>query len=142
ITRLHHRYDAKGLPEDIELAPAAGVEGGIALPTGPEGEAPGKIGSAAESRLQIRYSALHPSKKVIQCDNPTRYRWGKAPPDYRGLRKTWTARDLAYKKRDKFALKDVIKSSVPALGIEAVAAAAAAPAPAAAAPQDPGCALP
>lgn len=128
ITRLHHRYDAKGLPEDVVVQPAASVEGGVALPTGPAGDAPVAVESAQENRLQIRYSALHPSKKVLQCENPTRYRWGKAPPDYRGLRKTWTARDLAYKKRDKFALKDVVKSSVPALGL------VAAPDPAAAAP--------
>jgi hypothetical protein len=72
---------------------------------------------------------------VVQCENPARHRWGKAPPDYRGLRKTWTARDMAYKKRDKFVLKDVIQSSVPALGISAAAGAAlgASPAPAAAA---------
>jgi hypothetical protein len=143
ITRLHHRYDAKGLPEDIVLQPAASVEGGVALPSGPEGEASGSVASAPENRLQIRYSALHPNKKVLQCENPTRYRWGKAPPDYRGLRKTWTARDLAYKKRDKFVLKDVIKSDVPALGIAAApdpAAAPAAPAPTQA-KSDSSCAL-
>jgi hypothetical protein len=144
ITRLHHRYDANGLPADIELQPAASVEGGIALPTGPEAEAPGNVASAEDNRLQIRYSAVHPSKKVIQCENPTRYRWGKAPPDYRGLRKTWTARDIAYKKRDKFVLKDVIKSSVPVLGIAAAAlqpVAAPADAPGDEAKKGSGCAL-
>jgi hypothetical protein len=143
ITRLHHRYDAKGLPEDIVLQPAASVEGGVALPSGPEGEASGTVASASENRLQIRYSALHPNKKVLQCETPTRYRWGKAPPEYRGLRKTWTARDLAYKKRDKFVLKEVIKSDVPALGITAApdpAAAPAAPAPTEA-KSDSSCAL-
>jgi hypothetical protein len=144
ITRLHHRYDAKSLPEDVVLQPAASVEGGVALPSGPDGDASGSVAPAPENRLQIRYSALHPNKKVLQCENPTRYRWGKAPPDYRGLRKTWTARDLAYKKRDKFALKDVIKSSVPALDIAAAPDPAAA-APAAAAPAqakaDSSCAL-
>jgi hypothetical protein len=143
ITRLHHRYDASGLPDDVEVQPAAAVEGGIALPTGPDADAPSQVEAAEDNRLQIRYSAIHPSKKVIQCDNPTRYRWGKAPPDYRGLRKTWTARDIAYKKRDKFVLKDVIKSSVPALGIAVAAAPPVAPAdaPAADAKKDSGCAL-
>jgi hypothetical protein len=143
ITRLHHRYDTKSLPEDVMVQPAASVEGGLALPSGPNGEASGSVESAQESRLQIRYSALHPSKKVIQCENPVRYRWGKAPPDYRGLRKTWTARDLAYKKRDKFVLNEVIKSSVPVLGIAAAPDPAAAPAnaPAAEAKSDSGCAL-
>jgi hypothetical protein len=142
ITRLHHRYDAKSLTEDIELRPAASVEGGIDLPTGPEGAASGSVSPGSDNRLQIRYSALHPNKKVIQCENPTRYRWGKAPPEYRGLRKTWTARDLAYKKRDKFVLNEVIKSDVPALGIAVAAAAAALPANAPPdAKSDSGCAL-
>jgi hypothetical protein len=142
ITRLHHRYDSKSLPEDIEVQPAASVEGGVALPVGPNAEAPGNVEPSDENRLQTRYSAAHPSKKVVQCEAPTRYRWGKAPPDYRGLRKTWTARDLGYKKRDKFVLKDVIKSSAPMLGIASVGVEPApADVPAAAAEKDSGCAL-
>jgi hypothetical protein len=133
ITRLHHRYDASSLPADIEVQPAASVEGGVALPAGYNAEMSGSVESSADNRLQIRYAATHPSKKVVQCENPTRYRWGKAPPDYRGLRKTWTARDMAYKKRDKFVLKDVILSSVPVLGISAAPGPGATPAPAAAA---------
>jgi hypothetical protein len=141
ITRLHHRYDAKSLTEDIELQPAASVEGGIDLPSGPEGAASSAVAPGSDNRLQIRFSALHPNKKVIQCDNPTRYRWGKAPPEYRGLRKTWTARDLAYKKRDKFVLKDVIKSDVPALGVSVAAAAPAVPTDAPAAKSESSCAF-
>ena len=145
ITRLHHRYDASGLPEDVVLQPAASVRGGVGVPTGASGELPGSVEPAEDNRLQIRYEALHESKKVAQCENPVRYRWGQAPPDYRGLRKTWTARDMAYKKRDKFVLSEVIKSPVPALGI-GVAAAAAPPAdapqaPAADAKSDSSCAL-
>ncbi len=132
VTRLHHRYDAQGLPEDIELQPAASVQGGVGSPEGPDAALPGNVEPSEDNRLQIRFAASHPSKKVVQCENPTRYRWGKAPPDYRGLRKTWTARDTAYKKRDKFVLADVIKSSVPALGIAAAVAAPAVAEPAAA----------
>lgn len=140
VTRLHHRYDAASLPEDVKLRPAEHVRGGVGVPVGPNAELPGSVEPAPESRLQMRYSTAHPSKRVDQCENPKRWRWGKAPASYRGLRKTWTARDLAYKKRDKFALKDVIKSSVPALGIDVPAAAPAAAAPAAAeSKQDSGC---
>jgi hypothetical protein len=142
ITRLHHRYDEKSLTEDIEVAPAASVQGGLGTPEGPDAAMPGGVEPAADNRLQVRYAASHPNKKVITCENPARYRWGKAPPDYRGLRKTWTARDTAYKKRDKFVLADVIKSSVPVLGIGAVPTAAAAPAaPPADAKADSGCSL-
>ena len=140
ITRLHHRYDASGLPEDIELAPAAHVEGGLGAPAGPNAELPASVEPAGESRLQIRFAAAHPNKKVSQCENPVRWRWGQPPPEYRGLRKTWTARDVAYKKRDKFVLADVITGTVPALGITA-AAPATEPAAATAEKKDSGCSL-
>lgn len=140
ITRLHHRYDAKSLTADVQVRPAAHVQGGLGAPSGADGELPVNIEPAAESRLQIRYSALHPSKKVVQCEDPKRWRWGQPPRDYRGLRKTWTARDMVYKKRDKFSLKDVVKSNVPALGVSLVAAQPAeAAAPEAETKKDSGC---
>jgi hypothetical protein len=117
ITRLHHRYDDEGLPEDLELEEAPHVEGGLGAPKGPSGSISTEVESSSESHLQIRYQHLHPSKKVVHCDNPQRYRWGKAPRSYRGLRKTWTARDLAYRKRDRFPLSEVVVSPMPALGI-------------------------
>jgi hypothetical protein len=88
----------------------------------------------------------YPSKKVVQCEAPQRWRWGIPPASYRGLRKTWTARDLAYKKRDRFKLEDVIKSSVPLLGIAAAPPAPEEPAAAAAqaakpAAKESGCSL-
>lgn len=148
ITRLHHRYDAKGLPADLELRTAGPVRGGIGVPVGPNAELKGAVEPAQDNRLQVRYSTGYPSKKVVQCEAPQRWRWGIPPATYRGLRKTWTARDLAYKKRDRFALAEVVKSSVPALGIAAappapdVAGAAGAPAQADAKPAaSKGCAL-
>jgi len=135
ITRLHHRYDAQGLPSDIELRAAGPVKGGVAVPAGPSAEAPGAVEAAPENRLQIRYNVGYPSKKVVQCEAPQRWRWGIPPASYRGLRKTWTARDLAYKKRDRFALKDVIKSGVPLLGIAAAPVPVEEAAPATAAPK-------
>ncbi|HEU4579057.1 MAG TPA: DUF2330 domain-containing protein [Polyangiaceae bacterium] len=148
VTRLHHRYDAKTLTEDIELKSAGPVKGGIGVPTGPSAEAPAGVEPAQENRLQVRYNVGYPSKKVVQCEAPQRWRWGIPPASYRGLRKTFTARDLAYKKRDRFPLQDVIKSSVPALGIaaappppeEAAAPAKAAPEQKPAAKES-GCAL-
>jgi len=135
ITRLHHRYDAQGLPADIELRAAGAVRGGVALPAGPSAEASSAVETAPDNRLQIRYNAAYPSKKVVQCEAPQRWRWGIPPASYRGLHKTWTARDLAYKKRDRFVLKDVIKSGVPELGIAVAPPPAEPTAPAVAAPK-------
>jgi hypothetical protein len=133
VTRLHHRYDAKTLTADIELKSAGPVKGGIGVPVGPNAEAPAAVEPAQDNRLQVRYHVGYPSKKVVQCEAPQHWRWGIPPASYRGLRKTFTARDLAYKKRDRFPLKEVIKSSVPVLGI---AAAPPPPEPAATAAKD------
>lgn len=141
ITRLHHRYDAKSLMADVQVRPAAHVQGGLGAPAGADGALPVGVEPAAESRLQVRYSALHPSKKVVQCEDPKRWRWGQPPRDYRGLRKTWTARDMVYKKRDKFALKDVVKSNVPVLGVSLSVVQPGAATPEVEATKDSGCSL-
>jgi MYXO-CTERM domain-containing protein len=130
ITRLHHRYDSAGLPEDVALKPVAHVQGGLGEPQGPRGELPTAVEPAEQSRLQTRFTFMHPSKSEEKCDNPVRWRWGKAPRSYRGLRKIWTAKDMDRKNRAQFAsLKEVITTSVPALGVDV-----SAPAPEAAAP--------
>jgi hypothetical protein len=141
VTRLHHRYDDKGLPTDIKLRSAGHVQGGLGTPSGPRGELPTAVVESQESRLQVRYNFFHENKKVLHCDAPVRYRWGQAPRSYRGLRKTWTARDLAYKKPNRFDLKEVIKSAVPALGIAGVAPAPTEQVAAAASDDESACAL-
>jgi hypothetical protein len=147
ITRLHHRYDAQTLTADIELKSAGPVKGGVGVPVGPSAEAPEAVEPARENRLQIRYNFGYPSKKVVQCEAPQRWRWGIPPASYRGLRKTFTARDPAYKKRDRFPLESVIKSSVPVLGIAAAPPPAEEAAPVKPAPEqkpaakESGCAL-
>jgi hypothetical protein len=140
ITRLHHRYTAAGLPEDIKVRAAGHIQGGLGTPEGPSGEAPTAVTDAEESFLQTRYNSFHPSKRVVHCEAPKRWRWGLPPRTYRGLRKTWTARDMAYKKRDRFALKDVIKSAIPALGISATLPEPA-DVPAPKVPETSGCAI-
>jgi hypothetical protein len=104
-------------------------------------ELPTAVVESQESRLQVRYNFFHENKKVLHCDAPVRYRWGQAPRSYRGLRKTWTARDLAYKKPNRFDLKEVIKSAVPALGIAGVAPAPTEQVAAAASDDESACAL-
>ncbi len=118
ITRLHHRYDRAGLPKDVSVAAAGHVRGGVGAPQGPEGALSSAVQPSDQSQFQVRYTFFHPSKKQVDCESPTPNRWGMAPASYRGLRKTWTARDMAYKKRNRFEPAEVMFSSVPALGIE------------------------
>src|SRR5690606_5860391 len=134
LTRLHYRHDPATLPEDPKLGPAGGaVEGGVALPKGQKMEVSIDVKPASENRLQTRYNHFHPWKPVIQCEHPERGKWGKSPPDYRGLRKIWVAEDLARKNRKQIKPEKVVLTALPALGL---GAAAATPAPSASAPTD------
>ncbi len=118
VSRLHYRYDEQTLPRDPQIGAASGaVEGGVAQPKGPNGEASSEVLPAAQNQFQVRYINFHPWVPVIQCQTPERYRWGKAPRDYRGLRKTWIAEDLARKSRTQIKPADMLQTPVPSLGL-------------------------
>ena len=88
LSRLHYRYDDKTLTDDPKLvAVKGGLEGGIALPKGQKREASTEVKEASDSKFQTRFNNFHNWKPVIQCPNPDRWKWGKSPPDYKGLRK-------------------------------------------------------
>jgi MYXO-CTERM domain-containing protein len=125
LSRLHYRYDAAGLPEDPTIGPAAGgAEGGIALPKGPKMEVSTEVKTGGASRFQTRYNHFHPWKPVIQCQSPERGKWGKSPPDYRGLRKIWIADDLSRKSRTQIKPAKVVLTPLPELGLGATPASA------------------
>jgi MYXO-CTERM domain-containing protein len=127
VSRVHYRYDEKSLPNDPQLGPASGaVEGGIAQPKGQKAEASVDVVPASQNKFQVRYNNFHPWVPVIQCQNPERYRWGKAPRDYRGLRKTWIAEDLTRKSRTQIKPAAVLKTPIPSLGLTGAAPAASA----------------
>ena len=123
LSRMHYRYDDKSLPNDPKIGPASGaVEGGVATPKGQKAEATTEVLPAAQNKYQVRYNNFHPWVPVIQCPSPERYRWGKAPRDYRGLRKTWIAEDLTRKSRTQIKPAAMLKTPVPSLGLSGVAA--------------------
>src|SRR6188768_2922630 len=126
LSRTHYRYDDKSLPNDPQFGPAGGaVEGGVAQPKGQKAEASSDVVPASENKYQVRYNNFHPWVPVIQCPTPDRYRWGKAPRDYRGLRKTWIAEDLTRKSRTQIKPAAVLKTAIPSLGLSGSAAPAA-----------------
>jgi hypothetical protein len=120
VSRLHYRYDDKTLGRDPKFAPApSALEGGVALPKGEKHEVSGETKDAKENRLQTRYNNFHNWKPVIKCQSPDRWRWGKSPPDYRGLRKTWIADDLTRKSRTQIKPAAMVKTPLPELGLTA-----------------------
>jgi MYXO-CTERM domain-containing protein len=116
LARLHYRYDAKTLARDPQLqAASAPLEGGIALPKGQKRESNMSVGPGKENKLQTRFNNFHNWKPVIHCPGPERWRWGKSPPDYRGLRKTWIADDLTRKSRTQMPAQANLLTPLPEL---------------------------
>lgn len=119
ISRLHYRFGAADLPEDPNFGRAATpVQGGTALPTGPKGITSSEAKALAPNRFQTRFYNLHPTPVVANCSAPLRFRWGKAPRTYRGLRKIWVAEDLTRKNRKKLDVEQVLLSPIPELGLK------------------------
>ncbi|HEX2730745.1 MAG TPA: DUF2330 domain-containing protein [Polyangiaceae bacterium] len=117
LTRLHHRYDKESLNADIELKPAAPIEGGVGIPQGAGGDLPQGAKEGGKNDLQIRFVSLHPDISVITCPNPERNRWGKPPLSYRGAHKIWVADQLAMRDRKQQKPLEVTLTAVPDLGI-------------------------
>jgi hypothetical protein len=117
LTRLHHHYSADNLPDDPEIGPAPHVQGGVMLPKGEKMEISTEVKTADKSKFQTRYNNFHPWKGMMKCDKPERWRWGKPPRDYRGLRKTWVAADLTRKDRKQIDPKQMVITPVPELGL-------------------------
>ncbi|HMJ14339.1 MAG TPA: DUF2330 domain-containing protein, partial [Polyangiaceae bacterium] len=125
VSRFHHRYDRNNLPNDIQIGAAAAVRGGIGVPKGEGHEISSEVTAASENRFQIRFNAFHPWAGMQKCEKQARFRWGRAPRTYRGLRKTWIAQDLARKNRTQIRPSEVVITPVGALGLPGRAAAAA-----------------
>lgn len=122
LSRLHYRYAAAAMPKDVELGPAAPLEGGIALPSGEFGESDTSVKEAAKNEFQSRYNGVFPNKVVVKCEAPKPHRWGKAPRSYRGLRKIWVAEDLSRRNRSRVKLEGAVLSTVAELDLAGSAA--------------------
>jgi MYXO-CTERM domain-containing protein len=117
VSRLHYRYDAKNLPNDPQIGAAVAAAGGTAMPKGKDGDASTDVKTGDQNKLQIRYNNFHPWVPVIECQNPERYKWGKAGRDVHVLRKTWIADDLTRKSHTQIKPAVVVKTPIPDLGL-------------------------
>ncbi len=134
LTRLHLRYDKSTLGGDLKIGPASGpVEGGMHVPKGKNGDIPTEVVKSKVNHLQTRYIFLHPWDGMMKCASPDRWRWGKPPRTYRGLRKIWVADDLTRKSRTQIVPAKVVQTAIPSLGLAAAPSASAAAAPSASA---------
>lgn len=118
ITRLHHRVSEETLPTDVEFGPTdEHIEGGIKLPTGANGDLPLDVKKSDADRMQTRFVNFHPWIGMQNCETPERYKWGKPPRTYRGLRKIWVVEDLARKSRTQIKPENVVRTPLPEYGL-------------------------
>ncbi|WAS92640.1 DUF2330 domain-containing protein [Nannocystis punicea] len=100
LTRLHARYGAENLGEDLVFRAAAPIVGGREVFA-----AEGKLEQGASvsphdmNNFQARYIIRHPWQGPIECESPRRGIWGGPPPG-QAAQGTQVARDLAFVARD------------------------------------------
>ena len=113
LTRLHYRYDADSLDEDLVFRPAPAIVGGRGMPN-IEGQLPPGIEYGGSDAFQGRYIILHEWEGPIECEAPRRGRWGGPPNQPPPVIKP--AMNLAFVKRD-MPLNQMVRTAVPTLEI-------------------------
>jgi hypothetical protein len=115
LTRLHARYDAASLSEDILFEPAKPVTGGRSQGEGQSLEKPGEVQPAPVNNFQGRYIIRHYWTGPVKCKDPRYGRWGGPPGG--GTAPAEAATSIAAAPRGEVKLADVVRSKVPALGL-------------------------
>ncbi len=78
LTRLHARYTAESLGEDLVFRTAEGIIGGRGMPDA-EGRFTEAVQPSSYNQFQGRYAILHPWTGKLACENPQRGMWGGPP---------------------------------------------------------------
>ncbi|KIG16627.1 hypothetical protein DB30_04246 [Enhygromyxa salina] len=116
LTRLHARYDASSLAEDLVFEAAPAITGGR--------ETPGQLGRGATliqgglNSFQARYAIRHEWAGDIECSDPVRGRWGG--PSGGGATQPTLAQELTQVTRGTSLSSFVTASAGEQLGIGAV----------------------
>ena len=113
LTRLHTRYSAETLSEDLIFVPARPVRGGRGT-NGAYKELPGAVEISQENQFQGRYIIRHYWQGEVECDKPHYGVWG----DQTGTTsdaKTMVPIGLGRAKKSPTSLKAVVRSAIPRL---------------------------
>ncbi len=122
VTRLHARYSAETLGEDLVFKAASPIAGGREF-SGKDGLERGSQPSSVNN-FQGRYAIRHEWEGAIDCKEPRRGIWG-GPPNHGSAHKVEPATDLAFAPRGGMELANVVAQDVPAIGLVAAKAAPA-----------------
>ena len=129
LTRLHARYRASEVEDDLVFRAARPIVGGREFHTGPQGTLEHGASESHVNNFQGRYAIRHPWRGPIECDEPVRGRWG-GPWEGETASEPAAAQELAYAPRGAVQLEEAVRSRVPELDLARTAAlAGAAPTP-------------
>jgi hypothetical protein len=115
LTRLHTRYSKDTLTEDLIFRAAKPMVGGRAGYDTQSIEGPGEAKPDSTNNFQARYIIRHKWTGKIACAQPMRNEWGGPPSGAEPAMQS--ARDLAAAPREGVALRKVVKSKLPSLGL-------------------------
>ncbi|MEZ4319901.1 MAG: DUF2330 domain-containing protein [Myxococcota bacterium] len=111
LTRLHYRYSAEGLKEDLVFKAAPAIIGGRGTPDA-EGQFQEKPQPSSVNQFQGRYAILHRWNGPIACQSPQRGIWGG--PDGQDIPPIKGAGDsMAKRAKPKVELSKVLLDPVP-----------------------------
>ncbi len=122
LTRLHYRYDADGLDEDLVFRRAEPIVGGREF-LQENGVLEHGARPASDNNFQARYAIRHPWEGPIACESPVRGRWG-GPPTPGAINEGLSgppaaAQNTAYAPRGGMELPRVVRTDAPEVGLEA-----------------------
>ena len=123
LTRLHARYDASTLGEDLVFRGAPAIANGSGGPNGPFVQTP--VASPI-NRFQGRYIIRHPWKDELKCEKPVREVWS-GPPGEGKQEKVAAVENAAFAPREKLDVAALAAAPIVALGGVEVPAPAAEP---------------
>jgi hypothetical protein len=118
VTRLHARYNAATLTDDLVFREALPVTGGHERPPrdADDDVTAAKL-TATGNAFQARYVIRHPWTGAVTCEHPQRGVWGGPP----GAREPTAvaARELASASREGISLPAVVQTRVPGVDLAA-----------------------
>jgi hypothetical protein len=109
LTRLHTRYDASTLTEDLVFRAASPVVGGREFVSDDKGNLEqGAKPSEGGNNFQARYAIRHPWTGPITCQDPRHGIWGGPPQGNDGNSTPLPATNLASAKRGEIVLTSYV----------------------------------
>jgi hypothetical protein len=117
LTRLHTRYSAETLSEDLIFREAKPVTGGRANWNGTNGDEGPQITDGGINNFQGRYIIRHYWEGPVACKEPVYNQWGGPPGNPFGKAEPTAAKGLATAPRGTVSLNKEVRSPVPLLGL-------------------------